>query len=95
MTTKTKPKDKPPRERVAAAIIERIPDGAMFLQVHVADGEVRGRKFTVGTNAGDGSIIVEFERAEGDTSVLGRDRFIVPMRGIVEACIGVVFPGEG
>lgn len=76
-------KDRPQAAQVA---VRRLGD-EMFLRSQVADGEVGGRRFTVTSNVAGADLFVEFDRVDGDESMLGRDRFVVSTREVVEACV--------
>lgn len=67
---------------------------AMYMTMALADLESRDRKGTMSHIIG-GGILVEFEKLEGDTSLLGRDRFVVGLDDIAQAALRAIGVNAG
>ena len=61
----------------------------MFLRNAIGEGELEGRKFSISSGM-DGSIHIEFKKQKNDASSLGKDRFIVKIRSVLEALAPIV-----
>lgn len=44
-------------------------ESPLYLKMHIGDGELHGKKFSVGANVGGGGIIIAFD--DGPTFVVG------------------------
>jgi len=73
-------------------LVEREKDGktsaAMFLHERLAEGALAdGRKFKVSSVVPGGAVLLEFEKKPGDTTQLGRDRFVLSLHAFVGAVV--------
>lgn len=55
----------------------------LFLQMHIGDGELGGRSFSLGVNVGGGDIIIHFDehKGDGDRTYIVRTRDVLTMLG--------------
>ena len=44
-------------------------ESPLYLKMHIGDGEMNGKKFSIGANVGGGDIIISFD--DGPTFVVG------------------------
>lgn len=78
-------------EKFTTVAVERLLEekrhASMFFRQLVAEGEAAGRKFTVSSIIPSGGLLVEFDKAPGDKTILGRDRFILRTDALMQAIL--------